>query len=50
MAEMSENTLRTIILEILNKERKNLRSKAKTDQKMAEEIAKIIIDYSKMRF
>lgn len=50
MAEMSENTLRTIIFEILNKERKNLRSKAKTDQKMAEEIAKIIIDYSKMRF
>lgn len=50
MPEMNEDTLRLIIFEILNMERKNLRSKAKTDQKMAEEIGKVIIDYSKMRF
>lgn len=50
MSEINENKLRTIIFEILSMERKNLRSKAKTDQKMAEEIGKVIIDYSKMRF
>lgn len=47
---MEEKTLRAMIFEILNMERKNLRSKAKTDQRMAEEIGKVIIDYSKMRF
>lgn len=50
MAKLSEDKMRTIILEILNMERKNLRSKAKTDQRMAEEIQKVIIEYSKMRF
>lgn len=50
MAKLSEDKMRSIILEILNMERKNLRSKAKTDQRMAEEIQKVIIEYSKMRF
>lgn len=44
---MKEDTLRMIMLEILHMERKNLRSQAKTDQRMAEEIGKVIIDYSK---
>lgn len=50
MAKLSEDKMRTMILEILSMERKNLRSKAKTDQRMAEEIQKVIITYSKMRF
>lgn len=50
MEKLSEDKMRNMILEILSMERKNLRSKAKTDQKMAEEIQKVIIDYSKMRF
>ncbi len=50
MPELTEETMRKIIFEILHKERKNLRSKAKIDQRMAEEIGKTIIDYSKMRF
>lgn len=44
---MEEDMMRTMILEILHMERKNLRSKAKTDQRMAEEIGKVIMDYSK---
>lgn len=50
MAQLPEEKMRNIILEILNMERKNLRSKAKTDQRMAEEIQKVIIEHSKMRF
>lgn len=50
MTQLSEDKIRMIILEILNMERKNLRSKAKTDQRMAEEIQKVIVEYSKMRF
>lgn len=50
MAKLSEDKMRTMIFEILNMERKNLRSKAKTDQRMAEEIQKVIKEYSKMRF
>ena len=49
MAELTESQLCTMKLEILSMERKNLRSKAKTDQRMAEEIQKIIIEYSKMQ-
>lgn len=47
MKTIEENTLRQIILEVLHLERKNLRSKARTDQRMAEELSKIIIDYAK---
>lgn len=50
MAELPEEKLRGIIFEILNMERKNLRSKAKTDQRMSEEIQKVILEYSKMRY
>lgn len=50
MEGLPEEKLRMMIFEILNNERKNLRSKAKTDQRMAEEISKIIVDYSKMRY
>lgn len=50
MQKLNENTLRTIIFEILNMERKNLRSRKKTDQRMAEELGKVIVDYSKMRY
>lgn len=47
MKTIEENTLRQMILEVLHLERKNLRSKARTDQRMAEELSKIIIDYAK---
>ena len=48
MKEVSEKVMRNMIFEVLHVERKNLRSKAKTDQRMAEELAKIIVDYAKM--
>ncbi len=47
MKEVSEAIMRNMIFEILSMERKNLRSRAKTDQRMAEEISKVIIDYAK---
>lgn len=47
MKNIDENILRQMILEVLHLERKNLRSKARTDQRMAEELSKIIIDYAK---
>lgn len=50
MAQLTEEKMRMMILEILNMERKNLRSKAKTDQRMAEEIQKVIIEYSKWSY
>lgn len=50
MAKIPEEKMRAMIFEILNMERKNLRSKAKTDQRMSEEIQKVIITHSKMRF
>lgn len=50
MQELSEEKMRMVIFEILNMERKNLRSKAKTDQRMSEEIQKVIIEYARQRF
>ncbi|MBO5523530.1 MAG: hypothetical protein J5986_07640 [Roseburia sp.] len=47
MKTIDENILRQMILEVLHIERKNLRSKAKTDQRMAEELEKIITDYAR---
>lgn len=47
MKTIDEITMREMILQVLYVERKNLRSKAKTDQRMAEELSKIIIDYVK---
>ena len=50
MQQLSEEKMRMVIFEILNMERKNLRSKAKTDQRMSEEIQKVIIEYARQRF
>ncbi|MGN0290832.1 MAG: hypothetical protein ACI4C5_02790 [Lachnospiraceae bacterium] len=47
MEKTKENILRTLTFEILHMERKNLRSKAKTDQKMSEEIQKVIVEYAR---
>lgn len=48
MAKLTDNQLFELKLQILRMERKNLRSKAKTEQRMSEEIQKIIVEYSKM--
>lgn len=40
--------MRQMMFEILCIERKNLRSRAKTEQRMSEEIQKVIIEYSKI--
>lgn len=47
MEKTRENLLRTLTFEVLHMERKNLRSKAKTDQKMSEEIQKVIVEYAR---
>lgn len=47
MDKTRENLLRTLTFEVLHMERKNLRSKAKTDQKMSEEIQKVIVEYAR---
>ena len=49
MKEIDERLLNTLTFEVLSAERRNLRSKALTDQKMAEEIQKIIIDNLRTR-
>ncbi len=46
---MDEHRMNQLTLEILHLERKNLRSKAKTDQKMSEELQKVIMEYAKRR-
>jgi hypothetical protein len=43
-----ERQIKTAMLEILHLERKNLRSKAMTDQKMVEEIKHIIVETSRI--
>ena len=48
MAKLTDNQLFELKLQILRMERKNLRSKAKTEQRMSDEIQKIIVEYSKM--
>lgn len=47
MDKAKERLLRTLTFEVLHMERKNLRSKAKTDQKMSEEIQKVIVEYAR---
>lgn len=49
MKKNMDDLLRVLTFEVLGIERKNLRSKALTDQKMSEEIQKIIIDYLKTK-
>ena len=50
MSQLTEDKLRALIFEILSMERKNLRSKAKTDARMSEEIQKVVIEHSRKRF
>ncbi len=47
MEKTKDNILRTLTFEVLHMERKNLRSKAKTDQRMSEEIQKVIVEYAR---
>lgn len=47
MEKSKDNILRTLTFEVLHLERKNLRSKAKSDQKMSEEIQKVIVEYAR---
>ena len=49
MAKNIDDLLRVLTFEVLIAERRNLRSKALTDQKMSEEIQKIIIDNLRTR-
>lgn len=48
MVEISEDKLCEIIFHILYLERKNLRSRAKSDQRMSEEIQKLVSEYAKL--
>lgn len=48
MLKINEDIMRRMMFELLHMERKNLRSRAKTEQRMSEEIQKMIIEYSKM--
>ena len=49
MAKNIDDLLRVLTFLVLSAERRNLRSKALTDQKMSEEIQKIIIDNLRTR-
>lgn len=40
--------MRQMLFELLYMERKNLRSRAKTEQRMSEEIQKMLIEYAKV--
>lgn len=48
MQKTDERLLKTVMFEILHLERKNLRSRAMTDQKMVEEIGKVISENIKL--
>lgn len=48
MQKFDEKVIKTVMLEILHLERRNLRSRAMTDTKMAEEISKVIVQYTKL--
>lgn len=48
MQKFDEKVIKTVMLEILHLERKNLRSRAMTDMKMAEEIRNVIVQYTKL--
>ncbi|MCI9492128.1 MAG: hypothetical protein HFH42_03215 [Lachnospiraceae bacterium] len=49
MEEISKQLLQDMTFQVLHMERKNLRSKAKNDQKMSEELQKVIVDYAKRK-
>ena len=48
MGNVDEKLVKSVMFEILHLERKNLRTKAFTDQKMSEEIGKIISENLKL--
>ena len=48
MGNFDEKLVKSVMFEILHLERKNLRTKALTDQKMSEEIGKIISENLKL--
>ncbi len=48
MAEVDEKLVKSVMFEILHIERQNIRSKAKTDIKMVEEIGKVICENLKL--
>ena len=48
MGNVDEKLVKSVMFEILHLERKNLRTKALTDQKMSEEIGKIISENLKL--
>ena len=50
MEELSEKKLQLLMMEVLHMERKNLRTKAKEDGKMADDIARTIIAYANQRY
>lgn len=47
MKEIRKQLLQEMMFQVLYIERKNLRSRAKSDQKMSEELQKIVVDYAK---
>ena len=47
MAQLTDKQPKDLIFNILMVERKNARSREKSDVKMSEEIQKMIVDYSK---
>lgn len=49
MREFKKELLQEMAFQVLHMERKNLRSRAKSDQKMAEELQKVIADYARRR-
>ena len=48
MGNVDEKLVKSVMFEILHLERKNLRTKALTEQKMSEEIGKIISENLKL--
>ncbi len=50
MEILSEKKLQLLMMEVLHMERKNLKTKAKDDGKMAEDIARTIIAYANQRY
>lgn len=49
MAVLSNEKLMELTMEILMMERKNLRSRAKTDHNMSQEIQKVIKEYAALK-
>ena len=47
MEKNRDSMMQTLKFEVFHMEKKNLRSKAKTDQRMSEELQKIIKEYAR---